>query len=260
MPPREPLGNILQFHSSISEEIKSTQDRVKYLIGNRHGPSDGEIKETVLRKMLSSFLSEEIHVGRGFVRSRDNCSRQIDILLTSTQHPVLFRSGEFRIVTADAVKGVVEVKSRTNDIAQTVNSLCDNIEFIRNELCRMFCLEVASNCICGLFLYNRTYSPDRVAREIVSAANNNVNRVINVVCCGEEDFIRYWPADPTGSEIVNFWRHYKLQLLSQTYFISNIVDSATSKISRHNSFAWYSAPEGKEGHKVNDYKMNGDEL
>lgn len=93
--------NFLAYQESLLEELRSTQDKVRHLIGSRHWQTDGEHKEASLRSVFRSRLPETVRIGRGFVcypAERDS-SGQLDILITSKYQPTLYRDGELMFVT-----------------------------------------------------------------------------------------------------------------------------------------------------------------
>ena len=94
----------LEYHKSLVKELRATRDRVRNLIGRNHWQTDGEHKEAVLRRILSSHLPESLQVGSGFVCYRDRVSTQIDVMIVSKNKPTLFRDGTLFIVTPDAVR------------------------------------------------------------------------------------------------------------------------------------------------------------
>ena len=54
--------DLIAYHRSIAEELKSVQDRVRNLIGSRHWGTDGEQKEYILREALRLRMPESVAV------------------------------------------------------------------------------------------------------------------------------------------------------------------------------------------------------
>ena len=104
--------NYFKFHASVTKELRSLRDRVRSLVS--HWPSDGEWKESVLRALLRRYLPDSIFIGRGFIVTENRCSTQLDILVLRPNSPKIFQDGDLVIVTPDAVKAIVEVKTRVN--------------------------------------------------------------------------------------------------------------------------------------------------
>lgn len=111
--------NIKSFQESITEELTVIKNRVRNIIGNSHWGEDGRYKEAVLSKVLKNYIPNNVSIGTGFIVSSPSVfqtgnievSDQIDILIYDNTIPVVFREGDFVIVTPDAVKAIIEVKS-----------------------------------------------------------------------------------------------------------------------------------------------------
>lgn len=145
--------SFVEYHKSIANEINSTKDRIRHLIGSSHWLTDGEWKEAVLRKALENFLPESYRVGRGFVcfledeleqdesgqqqlegvlPEKEKTSGQLDILVTDKNRPSLFKDGDLVFVTADAVAAVIEVKTMQSFVSKKENVIKSFIKRIRN--------------------------------------------------------------------------------------------------------------------------------
>ena len=120
--------NILEYHKSTTKELLALADKVKSLIN--HNGEDGMYKEIVLKNIIRRFLPEKYKIGTGFVvnqtENRDIHipSTQIDLLIYDNTSPILFKEGDFVILTPDSVCGIIEVKSNL----QNVNSLSEVIK------------------------------------------------------------------------------------------------------------------------------------
>ena len=101
--------DFLAYHRSLAAELNAVKDRVRYLI--RHWPTDGSFKESILRSVLKRHLPESVFIGTGFIATATDCSKQIDVLIVDKDHPRLFWDGELIIVTPEAVRAVIEVKT-----------------------------------------------------------------------------------------------------------------------------------------------------
>jgi hypothetical protein len=115
MPPA-PNEEWFRLLASWSEELLATTDRIHYLIGNRHQPTKGSYRESLLRRLLRRVLPDRFRVSTGFIyRWNEQPTRQIDVLIwDAQQHSALLEEGELAILTADAVSAVIEVKSILN--------------------------------------------------------------------------------------------------------------------------------------------------
>ena len=103
-------------------------DWLAQLIGSAHAPTLGSYKERLLRQVIAEFLPRRYQVGTGFVlfpaaqlsgrgessaarRPPHEISRQLDLIVyDASEHPVVFREGDFVVVRPEAVRAVIEVK------------------------------------------------------------------------------------------------------------------------------------------------------
>ncbi len=234
-----------EYHKSIAKELLSTKDRVRNLIGDAHWLTEGEHKEAVLRKILRQHLPEDLHVGRGFICSKDGSSSQIDILITSKKKPTLFKDGELVIVTPDTVECIIEVKTSlgTTRLSESLTKLSDNAQMVRSE--------GNTNCKAGLFVYQEGLNHEEVLSRLNSSANGRKKKAINWVSIGPNDFFRYWEKGSGMSSPVDgsVWHSYRLDELSHAYFISNVVWDVSRGNSLKMQFAWFPIEGGKERYR-----------
>ena len=124
--------DLVAYHKSISAELTSNKNRIRNLIGSVHWLTDGEHKESILRKVIENFAPEIFRIGRGFVcypssrNTDEKSSKQIDILITSKDKPTLYKDIDLHLVTADSVKAIIEVKTKLKkgeDFKKIVKSL-----------------------------------------------------------------------------------------------------------------------------------------
>lgn len=244
--------NVQSHFRSIADELWALKNRVRNFIEDAHWQTDGEWKESVLRNVLSRHMPVSIGVGRGFVIAPSSCSSQIDIIIYDSSKPTLYKDGDLVFVTADAVKAVIEVKSRivSNNLTTAMRKLADNAEFVKTHR-----LENEDNDLfVGLFAYDfdeNSLSVRAILRRLHNNANGQLNRIINHVTLGKNLFIRFWHTQPSGNLLqeanpYNRWHSYGLDDLSPGYFISNATEYASDNSSiRLNRFVWY-PPQGKE--------------
>ena len=238
------------YWKSVAGEFEATKDRIRYLIADAHWPTEGESKEVIFRKVLRSHISESSRVGRGFVCYPDgygaDTSTQIDVLVTDTNRPTLFREGDLAIVTPDAVKAIVEVKTSREpaEVRAALVKLADDVERIR--------IASRSNaCWAGLFVYEGTATILR-HRELLNmlqeAAHALPLRAINCVSWGPQLFSRYWERGvDVGSPIAGpVWHSYDLPELAPGYFLSNLVWAAGDDTQSHIQGLWYPIDGTKE--------------
>jgi hypothetical protein len=226
--------NIKRFQESITKELTLTKDRVRDLIGNANWGEDGMYKEAILRKTISQFLPTNLNIGTGFIlRNDDNVnglngitSSQLDIIIYDSKTPVIFKEGDFIILTEDAVRAVIEVKTKIinysqdndnslNKIVSKLNRLRDFPTFInpinRKKFVGLFCFE-----------YEANYSANRIEDALKES-----NGLINHISLGPDKFIRYWEntynLDPPLEHKGRCYIKYNLLDLSFSYFISNLL-------------------------------------
>lgn len=124
------------FHISTTKELLATKDRVRSLIS--HWGEDGRYKEAILKSAIERFLPSKFNIATGFVIKQTNdrtiheASTQIDLLIYDSSYPVLFKEGDFAIVTPDSISAIIEVKSRItqNDLTKIVKKADSNGQFI----------------------------------------------------------------------------------------------------------------------------------
>lgn len=242
------------FHRSISDELLATENRVRNLIGDRHWLTDGEHREAVLRKVLRNHIPETYHVGKGFVALENGTSTQTDILITHNDHPTLFKDGDLRIVTPDAVRAIVEVKKAIpghSELRHVLQKLADNAEKMRRSN------PPISSCWAGLFVFDHqrnTRNQNRVDHQVVLETLNQVaagseERVVNVIALGPDDFFRFWGEGKHISSPIPgpVWHSYELKKLAFSYFVGNLViDHLTWERSLQSAYAWFPVEGGKE--------------
>jgi hypothetical protein len=257
--------DVSAYFESVTGELNALKNRVRQIIGKSHWQTDGESREAVLRNVLRRHVPSNVAVGRGFVVSAEACSPQIDILLYDAAKPVLYREGDLALVTADAVLGIIEVKSRltARNSRQSVDQLTGALEFVRcaqaaaswNYQCATFDrpwerseyglirnLPALPRRVFGaLFSYETSLTAARardLGDQLVNACEKNPSRVVDLVSCGESLFTRWWDSS-------NSWHTYELKNRAPGYFISNIISYLTAESVTSNQMLWFPA-EGKE--------------
>jgi hypothetical protein len=251
-----PEQNIRRFQESITKELKLTKDRVRDLIGNANWAAEGGYKEAILRKTISQFLPLNLNIGTGFILGNADhysgrlgmTSTQLDIIIYENKTPLIFREGDFIIITETAVRAVIEVKTKITNYSDSKskngkNSLNQIIEKI-NKLKAFETFNPINQQrkkFIGIFSYE--YKQDFMHDRVESALRIS-NGLVNHISLGENKFIRYWdgshalnlPQDYTGRCYIR----YNLKNLSFSYFISNLLHSVSDEdpIDRY----WFSFP------------------
>ena len=232
------------FHRSVSLELYSVKDRIRNLV--RHWGTDGESKEVALRSVLRRHLPESVIVGRGFIVTPDASSTQIDRLIVDASKPTLFKDGDLLIVTPDAVRGVIEVKTelRTRGLVADALKKLSEIE----DMCRA--ATGKDSVWTGLFIFNG--GNDMAPRLLggLSDAHAETRRKVNCISAGKDIFVRYWDrgADVNSPERGAVWHAYSLVEMAPSYFMGNLIDSIGSVDNSTAGFAWFPMLGGKERH------------
>lgn len=246
------LQNINRFQKSITKEIDVIKDRVRDLIGNANWGEEGRYKEAVLRKAISQFLPVNLKIGSGFIVGNDDhvygenplISTQIDLIIYEDKSPVIFREGDFVILTDTSVRAVIEVKSKIINYAdQDGNSLNHVLEKF-NSL-RQFPSfqeqEGQRKKFIGLFAfeYNQNFMNSRVVDALIAS-----DGFVNHICLGPNKFIKYWSETAELNPPIEYqgrcYIRYNLTDLSFSYFISNLLHIVADEdpVERY----WFSFP------------------
>jgi hypothetical protein len=244
-------ADLLDYHASITHELENVKDRIRNLIGSKHWLTDGEHKEAVLRRVLRNHIPETIRIGTGFVYFADNsCSTQQDILLTDKSKPTLFKDEELVIVTPEAVKGVIEVKTRIDSptkLRDIITKLSNSIAQVRRSLNDQW-------YTAGLFVYEKQpFSRKIILQALQQAANGDPNRAIDFLAFGPNTYIRYY------YERVE-WCAYRLENLGQSYFISNIVWRMVDNNPRSMRYAWFPLKSDEKQYGVYRISLRGGDV
>lgn len=233
------------FHKSLTEELYSVKDRIRNLVS--HWPTDGEHKEVALRSVLCRHLPTSVIVGRGFIVTKNKSSTQIDILVVDAAKPTLFREGDLLIVTPDAVRAVIEVKTELNNVT-VVTEAIEKLTKIES-MCHEFTNR--DSVWTGLFSFNEEEIEHKKLLGAIAKAYDSTKRHINCVSCGKNNFVRYWPRGAVvGSKVPGpVWHSYELPHIAPSYFMGNLIDAISSVDHSSASFAWFPVIGGKEQHR-----------
>lgn len=234
------------YHRSLTDELYSVKDRIRNLA--THWGVDGESKEVALRSILRRHLPESMIVGRGFITTPADSSTQIDVLIVDANKPTLFKDGDLLIVTPDAVRAVIEVKTRlrsTGDFAEAFTKLSRVEEMCRDVTGR-------DSVWTGLFVYEG--EDGRLFHDVLNALGRSyleTKRPINCASIGKDIFARYWPRgkDVNSKENGPVWHSYLLEATAPSYFIGNLIDWITTIDHESAAYAWFPLLGGKEVHR-----------
>lgn len=237
--------NSLEYQKSIALEFNAVKNRIRNLIGSSHWGEDGRHKEVMLMNFLKRFLPNNIEVGTGFIKERNNISTQIDIIIYNPSFPLYFKENDFIIVHPKSVLGIIEVKSNPdrNSIADAIFKASKAGEMIKENL-----------IFNGIFIFGETNDNLNYTSNLLKKPRNGEfkkslldallkNNGINHIISNDGAFIKKW------SEEEKF-NCYAIRDLAASYFFSNllhIINNRTelSDIPESMYEHLYPIPEGK---------------
>ena len=232
------------YHRSISQELSSLQNRIRNLV--THWPTDGELKEAILRNVIRRHLPESLLIGRGFIVSDTESSTQLDLLLIDSNKPTLFKDDSLFVVTPDAVRAIIEVKTRLPSAGKF--NECAGKLAAAGKLCHDV---VGKTPWLGIFCYEQGVASYETPLDAVEHGYKESNTKINCIAEGASKFVRFWAkteresGDGDAMKNSEGWRAYNLGQLAPSYFIGNLIDSLSELSRRESSYAWYPIQNGK---------------
>ncbi len=246
------MPDLKKFHKSITKEIEATNNRVRDLV--THWGEEGKYKELVFQNILRRFLPKSLEIGTGFIirpteRGVHNSTKQIDVIIYDNSYPVLFREGDFVIMTPEGVRGIVEVKANlTNqNILQVIKTCNQNGKYIfegkENKENKLFN---------GIFSYKSRQPTQKLRRIIRNEYNeldgdNKEKFALNHIALNKNTFIKHWDSS-YGAETFS---EYNLISLTFSFFISNLLNYVTNRKIERENFIWFVTD--KEQNIVNDF-------
>jgi len=240
------------YFGSLTDELRSMKNRIRNFIGNAHWQTDGEWKETILRSVLRRYLPNTVDVGKGFIITKEGPSTQIDILIYDTTKPVLFRDGDFVLVTPDATVGVIEVKTRVN--RSEINDVLRKIDTIAKLHRRQ---PTVAKPFFGLYSYEDTdFDCTFYLQKLKEVFCGFAVTPIHILSFGESKFIRFWEFDPYDHrKLIRRWHAYDLEGKAPAYFLHNAIAFTCRESVNENDELWFPI-EGKEPHRIGTIDMN----
>ena len=235
-----------KYFESLSMELKSLKNRVRDFIDDAHWLTDGEWKESVLRSLLRRNLPATFSVGRGFIVTPQRTSTEIDVLIYDLSKPILFKDGDLVFVTPDAVKAVIEVKTKIHKSAlpSVIEKVCENAALVRSI--------TPSGKFFGLFSYEGiSADPGYVLNTIKDKVRGINPRMVNCIALGDSTFVRFWNLDPDTGRHIDCWHAYQIPKRASGYFIHNVIESMCPESVNQYSAVWYPS-SGKESFKVGE--------
>lgn len=243
----------LAYHQSLRRELDAIKDRIRYLVP--HWATDGSFKESALRVVLGRHLPETLMVARGFVVAGQNRSTELDILIVDRSKPTLFKDGDLVVVTPDAVKAIVEVKTTLGSpykIAEAMDKLAE-----AKGLCLGNRREMKHSLVwAGLFVYDSTEDRDKLLFKSLANMFNKRKAAIDGIAFGPHRIIKHFFINSvTGSEARNYWQAGVSPDLAATVFIGGLLEAVGEVSYSLGTSAWY--PKHPKNHHT-FYMREGD--
>jgi hypothetical protein len=232
--------DFIPYLETITAELQGIKDRVRRLV--RHWPSDGHFKEAIFRKILRRHLPESVVIGTGFVVNAFDPSGEIDILVVDRKMPILFREDELLIVTPEAVKAVIEVKSSLEGpakIQEAVDQLAKRMAIIQRH---------GKKAWGGLFVYEGDRDRHEAILEALLSTYNRCHIAIDFVAFGEDTVVKFYPKSghPGAQEPNNSWHSFHVPVVAPAEFIASLAEYLVPEGTDLGSFAWFKPPAGFE--------------
>lgn len=247
--------NTAEYFESLTDELRTLKNRIRHFISDAHWQSDGEWKESILRSVLRRYLPNTTDIGKGFIITKEGPSTQIDILIYDTTKPVLFRDGDFVLVTPDATLGIIEVKTRVrrsnlSDVLMKIDSIA---KLHKNQT-------TASMPFFGLFSYEDSDFDIHFALQTIRDIFIGFAATpIHILSFGESKFIRFWQFDPRNhTRLVHRWHAYELEGKAPAYFLHNDIAFTCQQSVNENDDLWF-PKEGKEPNLIETIDMSRDQ-
>ena len=255
-----PEQNLPEFQKSIGKELLTIKDRVRNLIGDAHRGEEGGYKESVLKKMIREYLPHNLSIGSWFIVSKNEeqspISKQIDIIIYDNRYPVVFRDGDFVIITQDMVKAIIEVKSKI------YSSGNNNLRDVVNNLERLEDFEILQDRIRENSVFSWIFAYEKGMQVNRRTDQNNYTWVelkyVNHISLWNGVFFKSWinsqHGRPSPYPDTNVdWDHpffniYNIEEYSFGYFLSNLLHIVSSpNLEERSPFSFtIPDPDGKE--------------
>jgi hypothetical protein len=236
------------YFRSLTAEINALKDRIRNFIGDAHWLSDGLWKESVVKAILRRYFPGAAGIGTGFVITDQGPTTQIDVLIYDLAKPVLFRDGDFVIITADAAVGLIEVKTRIqkNQIEQVCRKIFAAAQLLRTQP------TIARPFVGAISIEDTEVTAEEMLDPIYNVAGAPGGPEFNCLCLGSSYFVRYWSLPPSPPNfLINRWHAYRIPDMAPAYFIHNVIEFLFPQSVSENSRMWYPL-QGKEPHKIGE--------
>jgi hypothetical protein len=215
----------------------------------KHPAENGRFREIILSNTIKKHLPQKYGIGTGFIikqretRGDHDVSTQVDLMVYDNSYPVLFREGNFSIVTADAVRALIEVK--TNFGRTTFPREYDKANKMGTFIMSNRDLEqIPTPLFNGIFYFSNqevTSSEASIEQSLLrrqsGITDNDLLHLscVNHICFSDKVFYKYWHSNNDGSK----HKFYRLEDLAYSFFISNLLSYLEGRTMRDNTFIWY---------------------
>ncbi len=241
------------FYESVSAELIGIKDRVRNIIGAANWGVDGTYKEAILRNIISKLLPKNYSISTGFVINADReITTQLDLIIYDDASPVLFKEGDFAIVLAHTVWGIIEVKTRFSSWSElnvSIEKAKANGSIIHSTLTK------GRKLFNGVFAYEIDFEINEPSKRNLAhffSENDDLFRTVNNVALGKNYFLHlHYDKNPRLGA-------YALNDLSFAYFISNLLERVDSNpiFFEHNRL--FFPLDSKEPHLI--FSINKDDV
>ncbi|MEN6379041.1 MAG: DUF6602 domain-containing protein [Methanofastidiosum sp.] len=236
-------SDIREYFESIGVELESIKNRVRNLIGSANWGEEGRYKEAILKNTIRRVLPKDISIATGFVVYKENeiveSTKQLDLILYDNSYPVLFKEGDFVILTSEPIRGIIEIKTKINgkkEFGDILNTAHENMKKI---------ISSKKNNPGTYRFFKGIFSFDSdLNNEIISKSYRNhfisidydPNYVIDYVCLNPNIFA--------------ISRHRKFEIyefkhLAPSYFITSLL-KCIKCLEMQDSSMWYPYPDKSE--------------
>lgn len=250
--------NTIDFHKTTTKELLAIKNRVRQLIN--HWGEDGRYQEAVLKSVIGRFLPEKYKLVTGFVikqtknRGQHEASKQIDIIVYNTDFPVLFKEGDFSIVTADSVEAIIEVKAnlKNQGVEKVIRKSNEIGQFVFNAKTGK-----SKNLFNGIFSYAgherlKIYNSHSIQNAIRNSKNTvntdpNLNRFkVNHISFNKDKFYKFW----NQNDLYDGGYLYEINDLAFSYLISNLMAHLKSDSVFSNNRLWFPVNKNLKSQRI----------
>lgn len=123
--------NLEKLFSEISNKMKSDLEQARASLN--HAGLKGQVVEDKVGDFLRQYLPKSLDISSGMmVDSMGALSKQLDIIISdSHKTPIFYQSGDIRVIPAECVYAVIEVKTYLNKTE--LNNAFDNMKSVKDQ-------------------------------------------------------------------------------------------------------------------------------